>query len=193
MNSLEKIAMKLPILRTARLELNGLSRQDIGELRELDSDPVVREFIDGGRPIKWEDYEQRTTAWLERLQTLGAQLGFWSARIIASSEFIGWFHLRPNSRFDHRIELGYRLKRSFWGKGFATEGSRALISYGFDQLGLDSIMAQTLQRNLASRRVMEKLGMQVEAEFTYPADVLPFWTADERLAIRYSISRESHP
>jgi RimJ/RimL family protein N-acetyltransferase len=101
--------------------------------------------------------------------------------------------LRPNPLFDNRIELGYRLKRSFWGKGFATEGARALIAYGFDQLGLDSIMAQTLQRNLASRRVMEKLGMRVETEFTYPGEGLSFWTTAERAAIRYSIHREPHP
>jgi RimJ/RimL family protein N-acetyltransferase len=130
---------------------------------------------------------------LERLRTLSSLLGVWKARVIASSEFIGWFHLRPNPLFDNRIELGYRLKRSFWGKGFATEGARALIAYGFDQLGLDSIMAQTLQRNLASRRVMEKLGMRVETEFTYPGEGLSFWTTAERAAIRYSIHREPHP
>ena len=72
--------MTLPILRTVRLELKGLSGDDIGELLELDSDPVVREFIDGGRAIDWEDYEQRTRAWLKRLQALGGQLGFWCAR-----------------------------------------------------------------------------------------------------------------
>jgi RimJ/RimL family protein N-acetyltransferase len=183
----------LPIIRTVRLELSELSEHDMEELRELDSDPAVREFIDGGRPINWEDYEQRTKAWLERLRTLSSQLGFWKARIIGSSEFIGWFHLRPNPLFDNRVELGYRLKRSFWGKGFATEGAHALIAYGFNQVGIDSIMAQTLQRNLASRRVMEKLGMRVETEFTYPAQGLPFWTTAERAAVRYCINREPRP
>jgi hypothetical protein len=47
----------LPIIRTVRLELSELSEHDIEELRELDSDPALREFIDGGRPINWEDYE----------------------------------------------------------------------------------------------------------------------------------------
>ena len=56
-------------------------------------------------------------------------------------------------------ELGYRLRRAYWGRGLATEGSRALVAYGFDRLGLRRIVAQTMTVNAASRRVMEKAGL----------------------------------
>jgi RimJ/RimL family protein N-acetyltransferase len=176
---------------TARLRLTELSIEDIPALRELDADPVVREFIDGGRPIDWDSYDQRTKEWLESLNALGPYLGFWGARLIASSEFAGWFHLRPNPGFGQRVELGYRLKQSAWGKGLATEGSMAILAYGFNQLGLDSIMAQTLRRNLSSRRVLEKIGMRIETDFVYPYDRLPFWSDTERSAVRYVIERET--
>lgn len=77
-------------------------------------------------------------------------------------EFIGWFHLRPlpGSPLDEP-ELGYRLRREAWDKGYGTEGSRALIQKGFVDLGVQRVVASTYQDNLASRRVMEKSGMSL--------------------------------
>lgn len=94
-------------------------------------------------------------------------------------------------RFEQRIELGYRLRRSAWGQGLGTEGSRALLAYGFELLKLDSITAQTVARNFRSRNVLHKLGMHLESEFTYPEDLLPFWEKTERRAVRYTIERST--
>lgn len=88
------------------------------------------------------------------------------------------------------MELGYRLKRSAWGAGLATEGARALLRKGFEGWAIEKICARTLIGNIASRRVMEKIRLQFEMEFTYPAAILPEWSAEERRACKYSLTRQ---
>ena len=99
----------------------------------------------------------------------GDRFGFWAAIERSSGEFVGWFHFRPESDDapDH-IELGYRLRRSAWGKGYATEGSRALIEKGFVELGVERVFAATMVVNVASRRVLEKSGLRYVRTFHQP-------------------------
>ena len=66
------------------------------------------------------------------------------------------------------VEVGYRLVRSAWGKGYATEGSRALIERGFTSLGVRRVVASTMVVNIASRRVLEKAGMRLVRTFHQP-------------------------
>ncbi len=66
------------------------------------------------------------------------------------------------------VELGYRLRKSDWGKGYATEGSRALIHKGFAELGVQRVVASTMVVNVASRRVMEKAGLKLVRTFHQP-------------------------
>ena len=88
------------------------------------------------------------------------RLGSWAAESAASREFLGWFHLRPGPDGDPaNVELGYRLRRPAWNQGYATEGSRALISMGFSDLGVGRVYAHTMAVNTASRHVLEKCGL----------------------------------
>ena len=82
-------------------------------------------------------------------------------RASVTGEFLGWFHFRPGHGSDDitDIELGYRLHRSAWHKGYATEGSRALVSMGFTGLGVERVFALTMTVNTASRHVLEKCGL----------------------------------
>ena len=75
--------------------------------------------------------------------------------------FLGWFHFRPGHGSDDitNIEPGYRLRRSSWNKGYATEGSRALVRMGFTDLSVERVFALTMTGNSASRRVVEKCGL----------------------------------
>ena len=74
--------------------------------------------------------------------------------------FLGWFHFRPGPDGDiTNIDLGYRLRRPAWNMRYATEGSRALISTGFTDLGVQWVFAHTMTVNIASRRVLEKCGL----------------------------------
>jgi RimJ/RimL family protein N-acetyltransferase len=124
---------------------------------------------------------------IEGFSRFGPDLGFWSARL-GDGSFAGWFHLRPNERvFPGELEIGYRLRREFWGRGLATEGARKLLETAFRDLRLNYVMATALEANLASRRVMEKLGMPFESRFVYPEHLAPFWNESERAAVKYGI------
>lgn len=92
----------------------------------------------------------------------GDRYGFWAAIEKASGDFLGWFHFRPgDDAKPDEPELGYRLRRPAWGKGYATEASRALIHMGFTELGVRRVIAYTSEDNIASRRVLEKSGMSL--------------------------------
>jgi RimJ/RimL family protein N-acetyltransferase len=72
---------------------------------------------------------------------------------------LGWLSFQPAEGTPGEVNLGYRFRRDAWGKGYATEGARALVRKGSSELGVQRVVATTYEENLASRRVMEKLGM----------------------------------
>ncbi|MFE2498153.1 GNAT family N-acetyltransferase [Streptomyces scopuliridis] len=140
-------------LETPRLRLRSLTEGDLDRVVALDNDPGVRRFIDGGRPVSRETVRTET---LPRL--LGR--GFWAAEERATGAWLGWFCLEPENEQGWRVvELGYRLRRAAWGRGYATEGARALVRVAFTDLGTERVTAQTMTVNTASRRVLEKAGL----------------------------------
>jgi RimJ/RimL family protein N-acetyltransferase len=156
-------------LETERLKLRRFTEDDVENLVELDSDPEVMRFINGGRPTAREEIENEVLpAFLDYYERF-AGYGFWAAVEKSTSRFVGWFHFRPaeGATLDE-VELGYRLRRSAWGKGYATEGSRALIQKGFAELGVQRVVASTMVVNVASRRVMEKAGLKFVRTFRQP-------------------------
>ena len=91
----------------------------------------------------------------------------WLALDKASGTVVGNCGLQPLERRGPAVELGYRLGRRYWGRGFRTEGGAACLRVGFDVLGLERVVAVTMPGNAASRRVMEKLGMVYEGTGDY--------------------------
>jgi RimJ/RimL family protein N-acetyltransferase len=150
------------LLETDRLVLRQFTEADAGHLLALDSDPDVMRFLTKGRPTPREVIEHeilpRFLGYYERLDGLGV----WAAVERRTGEFLGWFALAPpKDAILGEAELGYRLRKSAWGQGLGTEGSRALIRKGFTELGVHRVFAQTMAVNLASRRVMEKAGLRL--------------------------------
>ena len=176
------------LAETPRLVLRQLTEQDLDDLVELDSDPEVMHFITGGLPTpRRELRDDVLPAWL-RYYDAGSTIGFWAASDRSSGEFVGWFHLRPGrGHGDDEPELGYRLRRDRWGQGLATEGSRSLLEVAFERGGAVRVLAETMAVNLASRRVMEKIGMTLVREFRaeWP-DLIP---GDEFGDVEYAIDR----
>jgi RimJ/RimL family protein N-acetyltransferase len=156
-------------LETERLRLRRLEHDDVEHLVELDSDPQVMRFINGGRATTRCEIENEVLpAFLGHYERYGG-LGFWGVEEKSTGRFVGWFHLRPAEGAPAgEFELGYRLLRSVWGKGYATEGSRALIDKAFAELGVDRVVASTMVVNVASRRVMEKAGLRFVRIFHQP-------------------------
>jgi RimJ/RimL family protein N-acetyltransferase len=140
--------------------MRQFTEDDAGNLFNLNSDPEVMRYLTGGRPTPLKEIRDQIIPFhLAVYQRLDG-LGTWAAESIATGEFLGWFHLRPGPDHDvTNVDLGYRLRRSTWGRGYATEGSRALISMGFTGLGVERTFAHTMTVNTASRRVMEKCGL----------------------------------
>jgi RimJ/RimL family protein N-acetyltransferase len=160
-------------LETERLLLRRFSEADEDHLFDLDSDPEVMRFLTGGTPTPRELIQHEILPRFLRSYERAAGFGFWAAIEKASGDFLGWFSFRPpDGAAPESVELGYRLRRAAWGRGYATEGSRALIRKGFSELGARRVFATTYQDNLASRRVMEKAGLGLVRTFRLtPADL----------------------
>jgi RimJ/RimL family protein N-acetyltransferase len=139
------------------------AESDLDNLVGLDSDPKVMRYLTGGKPTPRSVIENEV---LPRL--LRPDSGRWAAIEKATGDFLGWFALdRPAGGSGEEVELGYRLRASAWGRGYATAGSRALIRKAFTELGVRRVFAQTMAVNVASRRVMEKAGLRHVRTF-YP-------------------------
>ncbi|GHJ48390.1 GNAT family acetyltransferase [Catellatospora sp. TT07R-123] len=150
-------------LRTERLELRPFtgSAADVDDLYGLDLDPAVMEFLTGGRATAREEIRDRRLPELLAAYRRFPGFGWWAAVERASEAFLGWFALtRTEQTPAGEAELGYRLRREAWGRGYATEGSLALIGKGFGELGLERVTANTMTVNIRSRRVMEKCGLR---------------------------------
>lgn len=165
-------------LRTKRTILTQFSQGDEVLLLDLDSDPEVMRYISGGVPSTKKEAECAMERILGHQQRYDNRLGVFRCHLEESGEFMGWFHLRPGKHeLDNldSLELGYRLKQKFWGRGFATEVSRALIEKAFSELGALEVWARTLKGNTASQNVMQKVGMSflcdyLETEVHGPAE-----------------------
>lgn len=177
-------------LRTARLDLLDFTADDADLLVELDADAEVMHHITGGLPTPRDEVvTDILPAFLAYPRRYPQGYGFWKAVERSTGEFVGWFHLRPGD--GHPVdepELGYRLRRSAWGRGLATEGSRALVDAAFERMGARRVVAETMVVHTASWRVMEKAGLRLartfHADWPYP---IP---GDELGDVEYAITRE---
>jgi len=167
-------------LETHRMILREFTQYDIDNLVDLDSDPEVTRFINGGKPTPRDVVVEKV---MPRIMNYYAKLdrqGIWAAVNKVDDMFMGWFHLRPNHADQTETELGYRLKQKYWGQGFATEGSLELIRKGFEELQVPKIVAIADPSNGASRRVMEKAGLSFVEE--YPE-------SDDFIVVKYALSQ----
>ena len=180
--------MNLPIyLETERMSLRELRLSDEDLILELDSDPEVMRYLTDGEASTREHVRGALMRTQDLYQKHGGRFGFWGAIEKETGNFMGWFHFRPSKKDPDnvkRIELGYRLKKAYWGKGFATEGSRALVLKGFTDLGVDEIFATTMAKNLASQKVMEKVGLSFSKN--YVEDLFP---GSDQSAVEYLLSK----
>jgi RimJ/RimL family protein N-acetyltransferase len=162
------------ILETPRLILRQFTVGDVDDLFTLNSDPEVMRYLTGGRPTPREEIRDQILPFHLAVYDRLDRLGTWAAESTATGEFLGWFHFRPGQDADiTNIDLGYRLRRSAWNKGYATEGSRALISMRFTELAVERVFAHTMTLNAISRRVLEKCGLALVGTIPYegPFDI----------------------
>ncbi len=158
-------------LETLRLTLQRVTPADRADLVALEADPEVMRYLNGGLPVPEAGLPDG-----DFLTPRGDEPEVLAARERSTGRFIGWFGLFDDGNVDglRTAELGYRLRRDVWGKGFATEAAKALIGVALDQMGYARVRAETMAINLASRRVLEKAGFHhVETIFPTFANPLP--------------------
>lgn len=179
-------------LATERLTLRPFSADDADLLIELDSDPEVMRYLSGGEPTAPELVRERDLPSLLRgYERWDGRFGVFAAHEKDSGAFVGWFCLRPEpSGPTDEVELGYRLRQDAWGKGYATEGSRALLDKAFTELDVRVVWGATMYLNRASQKVMEKVDMTVAETLDTPEDMLMV-EGSELGGFRYEITKET--
>ena len=154
--------MVRPCFTTQRIELVPMTVEHLPLLVELDADAEVLRYIIGRARTEQEVHDH----WGPVCRDVGADavgLGWWVGRRRSDGDFLGWWDLSPDRPVPERpirAEAGWRLARRHWGQGLATEGARALLAHGFGGVGLQTVRAETMAVNAASRGVMGKLGMR---------------------------------
>lgn len=187
------------LLATERLILRRFTAADLDNLFELDNDPEVMRWINGGIPVSRQVIQNEILPTFLTYDHRHPTFGFWAAIDKSRGGFLGWFSIRPTSSQSGDALLGYRLRRTAWGQGYATEGVRALIDRAFLEPGLQRIVATTYEKNLASRRVMEKAGLTLIRRFrlspadlqqadTYHAASLDLWDGDD---LEYALEKSA--
>lgn len=146
------------IIESERLLLRPFAADDLDDLVALNADAeVMRHFLS---PLD----RDATVAAIERYETHRAAYGFAMSAAVERATgrllgIIGLQHIRYEAPFTPAIEIGWRLRRDAWGHGYAIEGARAALDWGFGPGALGEIVAVTLPGNLRSRSVMDRLGM----------------------------------
>lgn len=143
-------------IETERLLLRNITLNDKADMFRLHSDPLVQKYTGEPPVASMEEMEQAIRTRISDYKKYG--YGRWATFLKDGMQFVGWSGLAYLPEFDE-IDLGYRFLPQYWGSGIATEASRAILSYGFDQLKLKRIIAIAMKENEASIKVMEKVGM----------------------------------
>jgi RimJ/RimL family protein N-acetyltransferase len=176
------------ILKTPRLTIRQFTEGDVDDLFDLNSDPEVMRYL--GRPTPREVLRDEVIPFHLGVYQRFDRLGTWAAESADNGEFLGWFHFRPGSDGDiGNIDLGYRLRRSAWNHGYATEGCRGLITMGFAGLGVRRVFAHTMTANAASRRVMEKCGLTLVRTAAYDGPDADVIEGAERGEVEYALTK----
>jgi RimJ/RimL family protein N-acetyltransferase len=178
-------------LETERLVLRDFTESHTDALFSLHDDPEVMRFVNGGKPATRDAIATRTLPQLlETFPAFNGGRACWAAHERRTDRFVGWFALRPVQPDSASVvDLGYRLRRDAWGRGYATEGARALVDKGFRDLGVQQIVADTMTVNAPSRRVLEKAGLSLVRQFVIDwPDVID---GSEDGDVAYALTRES--
>lgn len=177
------------MLSTERLVMRRWRDSDRAPFAALNADPVVMEHF----PTTLTRAESDRL--VERIEDAFAARGFglWALEVRATGEFVGFTGLsvpRFDAFFTPAVEVGWRLARDAWGKGYASEAAHEALRVGFEEHALPEIVSFTSVGNTRSRAVMERIGMTLDREFDHPA--LPEGDALRRHVL-YRISPSGGP
>jgi RimJ/RimL family protein N-acetyltransferase len=177
-------------LRTERLLLRQWRDGDLEPFAAMNADPeVMRHF-----PALLDREESDEAAGRIRAKIAEDGWGLWATEVVGVAPFVGFVGLWVPSlelHFTPCVEIGWRLAREHWGRGYATEAASASLAYGFEELGLEEIVAWTSVGNERSRRVMERLGMTRDPADDFDHPLIPVGH-HARPHVLYRLRRSTH-
>ena len=155
------------LFQSARLGFRPWREEDLEAMHKINADPEVMRYFP-----KTQDRAE-TLAFIHRMQDLQRQKGhcFFAVETLDKGEFIGFIGMSIQdfeAEFTPLVDLGWRLKPSVWGLGYATEGAEACVHYAREVLGLKVLHAIAPEINLPSIGVMKKIGMGLDRRFYHP-------------------------
>jgi [ribosomal protein S5]-alanine N-acetyltransferase len=154
------------VFETERLELREFAVEDATGFHALNADPEVLRYT-GDRPFRSVAEAEESIRAYRNYHRDG--FGRWSVFLRGTGEHLGFCGLNYRPQLDE-VDIGFRLARSCWGQGYATEAARGSLRHGFDVHGLDRIVGRARSDNLASHGVLAKLGMRVQKTVLDPDD-----------------------
>ncbi|MCG2611594.1 GNAT family N-acetyltransferase [Flavobacterium sp. SM15] len=164
------------IIETERLILRPIVLSDAEAMFVLDSNPNVNIYL-GNNPVQTME---ETIGYIENIQNQYIQNGTGRFAVVLkeTNEFIGWagikFLTEPENNHVNVYEIGYRLQEAHWGKGYGSEAAKAWLDYGFTEMNIPKMYASVHKENAASKRILEKIGMQITSEFLWN-DIPCYW------------------
>lgn len=145
-------------INTPRLTLRQWKIEDVQPFAKMCADPLVMRFFPS--TLSLEESESSIERFSNHIRDQG--FGFWAVENTQSNDLIGFIGLQvvgDGFDFSPSVEIGWRLARGYWGQGFATEGARASLKFGFEIIRFDEIVSMTASVNTPSERVMQRIGM----------------------------------
>ncbi|WP_010180695.1 GNAT family N-acetyltransferase [Aquimarina agarilytica] len=149
-----------------RLGFRNWLETDLSEFAKINADPAVMAHFPFALTF------QETKKLMARLQAMYLKMGYtyFAVQVLKTGEFIGFIGLAYQdyeAPFNPATDIGWRLKKSAWGKGFATEGAKRCVDYAFNELKLDRLVATCTVDNEKSENVMQKIGMTRQGAFKH--------------------------
>lgn len=155
------------IFTSRRLGFRNWSTNDLDEFAKMNADEDVMKHFPKTLTTK------ETSEFIDRLQAHFEKhsYNYFVVEVLETGEFIGFIGLAYQtyeSEFTPAVDIGWRLKKKAWGRGYATEGAKRCLELAFTELNLDQVIATCTRQNVNSEQVMKKIGMKKVSEFKHP-------------------------
>lgn len=154
------------LFESERLAFRNWIDDDLPALHKVSSDPEVMKYFPATKT------KEETKIFIKRMQSHFEERNYcYFPAVLKSSQevigFIGLAYQTFDAPFNPAVDIGWRLAKNHWGKGYATEGAKACLKYAFEKLNIDTILSIASTINVPSIKVMQKIGMQYEYNFEH--------------------------
>jgi len=180
------------VAETDRLIVREILPSDVDGMFEMDSDPEVHKYL-GNKPVTEKEQISQVIHFV-RQQYIDNGIGRWAIIDKTSNEFIGWTGLKfvtdLTNNHQNYYDLGYRLKRKYWGQGIATETALISLDYAFNVLNVNELYAAASVENIGSNKILQKIGMHFVETFYYQDIRCNWYRMDENTFEKYLTTKE---